>query len=88
MHCYSIKQWVNGSGATNIMIPPQHLITAPSHITRIIRRGEPLPPQNPNLPFQMPEITVDDILAAHAHLLVPGNLEAFHAAVREIHGEA
>ena len=88
MHCYSIKQWVNGSGATNIMIPPQHLITAPSPITRIIRRGEPLPPQNPNLPFQMPEITVDDILAAHAHLLVPGNLEAFHAAVREIHGEA
>jgi hypothetical protein len=33
------------------------------------------------------EVGIDDILAAHAHLMVPGNLEAFHAAVREINGE-
>jgi hypothetical protein len=33
------------------------------------------------------EVGIDDILAAHAHLMAPGNLEAFHAAVREINGE-
>ena len=58
-------------------------------VTRIIRRGEPLPPQNVGARAHLEdiiEVSLDDILAAHAHLMVPGNLEAFHAAVREIHG--
>jgi hypothetical protein len=36
----------------------------------------------------MLEVGIDDILAAHAHLMVPDNLEAFHAAFREIQGDA
>jgi hypothetical protein len=88
LNCYSLKQWIEGSEGSNVVVPPQSL-TAPFEnplpVRRIIRRGEPLPPHNL---AQEIEVSLDDILAAHAHLVVPGNLEAFHAAVREIHGEA
>jgi hypothetical protein len=75
-------------------MPPQHLANNGNlTVKRIVRRGEPLPPQrvvrNPNIPIptnQIHEVSVEDIMAAHAHLLQPGNLAAFHAAI--LAGEA
>jgi hypothetical protein len=80
MHCYSIKQWVNGEEGTNIIVPPQPLVT--SSMSNIIHSAT----YTHNISRTI-NVSMDDILAAVAHLLVPGNLEAFHAAVREIHGE-
>jgi hypothetical protein len=88
LNCYSLQQWIEGSVGSNVVVPPQSLTEQLEHrpvVRRIIRRGEPLPPQNV---AQAIEVSLDDILAAHAHLVVPGNLEAFHAAVREIRGDA
>jgi hypothetical protein len=104
LYCYSVKEWVDGSAGGLAEVPPQHLtqpaptqgprtIIQPNNtptVRRIIRRGEPLPPQNVGARAHLEdiiEVGIDDILAAHAHLMVPDNLEAFHAAVREIHGE-
>ena len=97
--CYSINEWIAGTEGGLVQMPPEHLAQAHPTVKRIIRRGEPLPPQ-PGARAYLPELApdrsnieevinvgIDDILAAHAHLMVPGNLEAFHAAVREIHGE-
>lgn len=96
--CYSIKDWIDGNEGGLVQIPPHHLVTQPT-VRRIIQRGEPLPSQvgaRAHLPELAPDnsnivevlnVTLDDILAAHAHLMVPGNLEAFHAAVREINGD-
>jgi hypothetical protein len=80
MHCYSVKQWVEGAKGTNIIVPPQPLVT--SSMSNIIHSAT----YTHNI-SQTINVSMDDILAAVAHLLVPGNLEAFHAAVREIHGE-
>lgn len=80
MHCYSIKQWVEGAKCTNIIVPTQPLVT--SSMNNIIHNTM----YTHNL-AQVIEVSLDDILAAQAHLSIPGNLEALHAAVREIHGE-
>ena len=95
LNCYSVKEWVDGSAGGLVEVPPKYLtesaptlgprtIIQPNEpgtpvVRRIVRRGEPLPPQDI-------EVGIDEILAAHAHLLQPANLEAFHAAVREING--
>lgn len=96
--CYSVKDWIDGNEGGLVQMPPQHLATVRDSVRRIIRRNEPLPPQvgarahipdiepNHTNVEQILNVSVDDILAAHAHLMVPGNLEAFHAAVREIAG--
>jgi hypothetical protein len=95
LSCYSIKDWIDGKEGGLVSMPPQHLTTPvsmPGNLTgrRIVRRGEPLPPQ-PGARAHLPELNahrenleigIDDILAAHAHLMQPGNLEAFHEAVR------
>jgi hypothetical protein len=93
LSCYSIQEWIDGHEGGLISMPPEHLATAAPTVKRIIRRGEPLPPQrvvrNPNIPIptnQIQEVSVEDIMAAHAHLLQPGNLAAFHAAI--LAGEA
>ena len=98
--CYSVKDWIDGKEGGLVQMPPQHLATVRDSVRRIIRRNEPLPPQvgaRAHIPELAPDrsnieevlnVTLDDILAAHAHLMVPGNLEAFHAAVREISGDA
>jgi hypothetical protein len=99
LSCYSIQEWIDGKEGGIVEMPPQHLTMSAPNIKRIIRRGEPLPPQvgaRAHLPELAPDrsniqevinVSIDDILAAHAHLMVPGNLEAFHTAVREINGE-
>ena len=88
--CYSVKDWIDGKEGGLVQMPPQHLAVATPVVKRIVRRGEPLPPQTGARAYigDVLEVGIDDILAAHAHLMVPGNLEAFHAAVREIHGDA
>ncbi len=103
LNCYSVKEWINDDVGGLAEVPPQHLtqpaptlgprtIIQPNNtpaVTRIIRRGEPLPPQNVGARAHLEdiiEVGIDDILAAHAHLMVPSNLEAFHAAMREING--
>ncbi len=68
LHCYSVKEWIDGSAGGLVEVPPKHLTETPVYL------------QPGNL------IGIDDILAAHAHLMVPANLEAFHAAMREING--
>lgn len=106
LNCYSVKDWIAGIVVARAAVPPQHLTQpAPTQgvrtiiqpndsgipaVRHIVRRGEPLPPQNVGARAYLEdtiEVGIDDILAAHAHLMVPGNLEAFHAAVREINGE-
>ena len=62
LHCYSVRQWVEGGKGVSIIMPPEYLAISQTH-------------------HQPIEIGIDDILAAHAHLLQPGNLAAFHAAV-------
>jgi hypothetical protein len=88
--CYSVKDWIDGKEGGLVQMPPQHLAVATPVVKRIVRRGEPLPPQTGARAYigDMLEVGIDDILAAHAHLMVPGNLEAFHAAFREIQGDA
>jgi hypothetical protein len=88
--CYSVKDWIDGKEGGLVQMPPQHLAVATSVVKRIVRRGEPLPPQTGARAYigDMLEVGIDDILAAHAHLMVPDNLEAFHAAFREIQGDA
>jgi hypothetical protein len=95
LSCYSIKDWIDGKEGGLINVPPQHLANNGNlTVKRIVRRGEPLPPQ-PGARAHLPELNahrnnlggplevgIDDILAAHAHLMQPGNLEAFHEAVR------
>ena len=93
--CYPINDWIKGEEGGLCKVPPQQK----DYVSRIIKRGEPLPPQlgaRAHLPELAPDrsnlqevlnVSLDDILAAHTHLMVPGNLEAFHAAVREIHGD-
>lgn len=76
--CYSVKDWIDGKEGGLVQIPPEQKDYVRRPVTRIIQRGEPLPPQ------PIIEVSMDDILAAHAHLMVPGNLEAFQNAVREI----
>jgi hypothetical protein len=104
LNCYSVKDWIDGSAGGLVEVPPKHLteptpsqgprtIIQPNNtptVTRIISRGEPLPPQNVGARAHLEniiEVSLDNILAAHAHLMVPENLAAFHAAVREIQGE-
>jgi hypothetical protein len=95
--CYSVKDWIDGKEGKQIQMLPEHLAAPAPIVRRIIQRGEPLPPQvgarahllapdNSNI-VEVLNVSLDDILAAHAHLMVPGNLEAFHAAVREINGD-
>ena len=88
LSCYSVKDWVDGKEGGLVNMPPKHLANNGNlTVKRIVRRGEPLPPQ-PSIPIptQPLEVSVEDIMAAHAHLLQPGNLEAFHAAI--LAGEA
>lgn len=93
--CYSINDWINGEEGGICKVPPQQT----NYVRRIIQRGEPLPPQVGARAY-LPElnddrsnlqevlnVSLDNILSAHAHLMVPANLEAFHAAIREIHGD-
>ena len=92
--CYSINDWIKGEEGGFCNVPPQQK----DYVGRIIKRGEPLPPQvgaRAYLPELAPDrsnlqdvlnVSLDDILSAHAHLMVPGNLEAFHSAVQEING--
>ena len=89
LSCYSVKDWIDGKEGGLVQMPPQHLAAAAPVVKRIVRRGEPLPPQTAARAYNgdVLEVGIDDILAAHAHLMVPGNLEAFHAAVREIQGD-
>jgi hypothetical protein len=80
LNCYSVKNWIADVVVARAAVPPQHLTETPAYLLpgSLIGRGdESLPPQ------PMMEIGVEDILAAHAYLLQPGNLEAFHAAVRD-----
>ena len=90
LSCYSVKDWIDGKKGKFVEVPPQHLSTNEITVKRIIRRGEPLPSQ-PGARAHLPELNahhtnlevgIDDILSAHAHLMVPGNLEAFHEAIR------
>lgn len=74
LKCYSIMDWINGEEGGLVCLPPKEI-----QVTRIIKRGEPLPPQTGVI-----TVSMDDILAARAHLAVPGNLEAFHNTVRGI----
>jgi hypothetical protein len=96
LDCYSVNDWIKGEEGGICKVPPQQK----DYVRRIIQRGEPLPPQ-PGARAHLPElaadrsnlqevlnVSLDDILAAHAHLTVPENLEAFYAAVREISGDA
>jgi hypothetical protein len=73
--CYSINDWIAGTEGGLVQMPPEHLATTP--MKRVVRRQ----PVTIPVPAQTHEISVDDIMAAHAHLLQPGNLEAFHAAI-------
>jgi hypothetical protein len=93
LNCYSIREWVDGHQGGIVEIPPKHLVMPPT-VRRIIQRGEPLPPQVGARAYLARDssnqavlnVSLEDILSAHAHLSVPGNLEAFHAAVHEING--
>jgi hypothetical protein len=94
LNCYSIREWVDGHQGGIVEIPPKHLVMSQPTVRRIIQRGEPLPPQVGARAYlardslqEVLNVSLDDILSAHAHLSVPGNLEAFHAAFREIRGE-
>lgn len=84
LNCYSIKDWLKGVIGKTIIMPPQTILEP---IRRIIQRGEPLSSQfnsdNSNQ-AELINVSLDNILTAHAHLTVPNTLQAFYRTVIEI----
>lgn len=84
LNCYSIKDWLNGTIRKTAIMPPQTVLQP---IKRIIQRGEPLPSQLNTDNSNRAEIintSLNDILRAHAQLVVPDNLHVFYTAVLDI----
>lgn len=85
LNCYSTKNWISEPRVITYTKKMPAQLPAISKPKPAGAAGV-LHTMMPNSIAELVNVSIDDIIAAHSHLLQPNNLEAFHAALIEING--